>query len=574
MSMDPLQPFREEVERGVAEALRQLGVSAELSLEVPDASIADFAFPCFSLAKSMRKAPAAIAEQLASRISPSSLIEKVWAEKGYLNFKVQDQELGRLTLQEVMRQRADYGQGEPKGVSVLLEHTSVNPTGPIHVGRARNPLIGDTLARCLRKGGYDVTTEYLVNDVGKQVVLLSWGVRSIPRDEIRLASDRQKDDHILVGYYQRANELMESSKGVEGEVASMTRAFEDGDPQVIAQVRETAERMLGGIRQSLDSVNVHIDNYAWESQFILNGEARKVVERLKSTPYCHEEGGAYYLDLSEFGIHGRDTKFFFTRSDGTTLYTTRDMAYHLDKFQRADQLINVLGEDQKLGQAQLAAALKILGERKAPECLYYAFVSLPEGRMSTRKGVVVCLDDLVDEAEERAYEEVRKRRTDLSETRMRQIARDIGRGALRFNIVRVQAEKQIVFKWEEALNFEGNSAPFVQYAHARCCSILAKAGDFERTIEPILLRDPYEIKLIRILAQYPSVVRDCGVKRRIHLMPAYGQEVAAAFNQFYSYVPVLRSGEHQPARLTLVEATMWALRGVLGSLGVAAPEEM
>jgi arginyl-tRNA synthetase len=572
--MDPLASFRDEVESSVKAALHELGAKQELQMEVPDAAIADFAFPCFSLAKVLRKAPAAIAEELASKVKISPMLERVWADKGYLNFKVNHAELIRITLQEVIRTRSDYGKGDDKGTKVLLEHTSVNPTGPIHVGRARNPIIGDTLARCLRKCGYQVTTEYLVNDVGRQVVLLSWGVRNIPSQDVIHASDRQKDDHLLVGFYQKANERLESEPEVESQIASLTRGFEAGDPEVISMVRETTERMLQGIKESLSSINVELDNYTWESQFIINGEAKRVVERLKSTPECHEEAGAFYLDLSAFGIHGRDTKFFFTRADGTTLYTTRDMAYHLDKFKRADQLINILGEDQKLGQQQLAAALRILGENKAPECMYYAFVSLPEGRMSTRKGLVVCLDDLIDEAEDRAYEEVKKRRTDLSEEKMRQIARDIGRGALRFNIVRVQAEKQIVFKWEEALNFEGNSAPFVQYSHARCCSILGKAGEFERVVEPSLLNDPYERKLIRILAQYPTVVRDCGLKRRIHLMPAYGQEVASAFNQFYAYVPVLRSGERQAARLTLVESTMWVLRGVLGNLGIVAPEEM
>ncbi len=572
--MDPYECYETEVRGLIAAAMSEVGATGHLEMERPDPNIgADFAFPCFPLAKQLRKSPVAIADELASKIKTSPMVERVWAEKGYLNVRIDQKGLAERTLAAILAQKGDYGKGDRKGVKVLLEHTSVNPTGPIHVGRARNPLIGDTLARCMRSCGYDGSTEYLVNDVGKQVVLLTWGLENIPPSEVPPA-DRQKDDHQLVGYYQKANQLLESDPKVREAIAGMLRRFEAGDEEVIARVRKTTDRMLNGIKESLSRINIALDGYVWESQFILNGEARQLVERLKATPYCHEEGGAYYLDLSEFGIHGRDTKFFFTRSDGTTLYTTRDMAYHLDKFKRADVAINVLGEDQKLGQAHLAAALKILGEKKAPEEVYYAFVSLPEGRMSTRKGRVVYLDDLMDEAEERALEEVKKRRTDLSEEKMAQIARDIGRGALRFNIVRVQAEKALVFKWEDALNFEGNSAPFLQYAHARCCSILRKAGDYKRIAAPDQLNDDYERKLIRALALYPAILRDSGEKRRIHLVPAYGHEVASAFNQFYAYVPVLRSGELQDARLSLVESTMWVLRGVLDSLGIAAPGEM
>jgi arginyl-tRNA synthetase len=571
--MDPIEPFRKEVEYRVRETLDSMGVEASFEIETPSPDIADFAVPCFPLAKILKRSPMDIADELVSKMGDMKLFTRVWNERGYLNFKADDDLLITTTLEQILSTRGDYGKGEGRMESILLEHTSVNPTGPMHVGRARNPLIGDTLARCLRFYGHDVITEYYVNDVGKQVVLLTWGLENLTEDQVEVP-ESEKPDHKLVGYYRKANQLMESDPQVGEEIQEMLRRFEEGDQDIIDRVRRTAKRMLDGLSLTLEMVGVEIDSFAWESQFIVDGTAREVVNRLKSSGYAMEEDGAYYLELENFGVHGHDTRWFFTRNDGTTLYTTRDLAYHLNKFSRADRLINVLGEDQKLGMQQLASALTILGETRKPENVFYSFVSLPEGKMSTRRGMVVNLDDLIEEAEERALGEVKKRRTDLTEERMEEISKAIGSGAIRYNILRVQSEKQMVFRWEDALNFEGNSAPFLQYSHARACSILRKAGEYIPVVDSSLLTDPYERRLIRVLARFPSVLEEAAEKRRIHLLPSYGQEVASAFNQFYAYVPVLRSGENRGARISLVEATMWVLKNTLNTLGIVAPEEM
>lgn len=580
--MSVMDRFRTEVDGAVRSALSKMGVDSEFSIEIPSTDAADLAVPCFLMSKALKRAPKDIAEELASNIEPSGLISDVSALNGYLNFKMDGVKLTEGTLKDVLEMKDRYGSLPNKGVKVIVEHTSTNPTGPIHVGRARNPIIGDTLARILDMCGYDVSTEYYVNDVGKQVVILTWGVNNLTKEQVEkeiedrgMQDDRDKIDHKLVAYYRLANKMMEEDPAVQEEIGSMLRKFESGDEEVISTVRKTAEIMLNGLKETLANIDVVLDTYTWESKFIADGSARKYVEELKQSKYAGmEDDGACYLELKDFGIQGKNTRFTFTRADGTTLYTTRDIAYHQDKFKRADKLIDVLGEDQKLGNKQLCCALEILGQTRKLDAMFYSFVSLPEGKMSTRKGVVVYLDDLIDEAVSRAYDEIRSRRDDMPEDRMREIAKIIGVGAIRYNIVRVQPEKQLVFKWEEALSFDGNSGPFLQYSYARACSMLRKAGDFEEVVDPSLLTDPFELSLIKTISKFESVIEQAGENRRIHLLPAYGHELASAFNQFYASVPVLNSKAEKDARLTLVKCSKIVLKNVLDCLGLGAPEEM
>lgn len=587
--MSIMNDFESEVRAKVADALAAMNADVQFVTELPSVDTADLAVPCFTMSKALRKAPQAIADELAAAIQPSGLISSVSSCNGYLNFCMDGSALVRGVLEDILACDGDF-RGEPTGLRVNVEHTSTNPTGPIHVGRARNPIIGDTLARCLKRCGHDVTTEYYVNDVGKQVVILTWGVNNVSDEDADAEAEehaknaghekeRDKVDHKLVAKYRIANKRMESDPAVQEQIADMLRRFEAGDHEVIDTVRETAEIMLGGLRETLSNINVELDRYTWESGFIADGSARDVVERLRKTEYAGQtEDGAWFVDLKDFGIQGKNTKFTFTRSDGTTLYTTRDIAYHLDKFTRSDRVIDVLGEDQKLGSKQLCSVLEILGHDKMPEPLFYSFVSLPEGKMSTRRGVVVYLDDLIDEAVAHAYDEIKSRvetrNSEMTEGRMREIARIVGTGAIRYNIVRVQPEKQLVFKWSEALNFDGNSGPYLQYVHARACSMLRKAGQFQRETDPAMLTDPMEINLVKKLARYGEVLREAGDGKRVHMLPAYGHELAVAFNQFYAAVSVLDAGERRDARLTLVECTKIVLADVLDCLGMGAPEEM
>ena len=569
---DPWDSLRQAAEAVRDTILADLG-AADAAVPVSEApeSKGLFAFPAFPLAKALRRAPNEIAADIAGRPAPAPFSALV-AEGPYVNFREDPGAFAALVLASVRAMGESYGVSPERPERVLLEHTSINPTGPIHVGRARNPIYGDSLARILRLAGCRVTREYLVNDVGKQMVLQYWATKNLSPEDVG-PPDRKKDDYRLVKYYQKAAALLEERPELNAEVMELIQRFERGDAALAREVRQVSERVLRGILESLARIDVSYDSFFWESDLILDGRVQNVIERL--TPRGREEDGARYLDLSAHGLEGDAAKYFFVTRHGTSLYTTRDIAYHLDKMERCDAAINVLGEDQKLTFQRLKAAFRLLGIDWAPETLFYAFVGLPEGRLSTRKGLVVYLDDLLDEAVDRAYAEVSKRREDLPEARKREIAEFVGVGAVRYNIARVQAEKRILFRWEEALNFEGSSAPFLQYAHARACGILDKAGGPAGPGDPRLLVHPGERRLLRWIAKFPSSVRDAADGRRVHQVAAFAADFASVFNEFYRDCPVLSSAaDVRAARLALVDAARIVFRNALGCLGLKAPREM
>jgi len=574
--MYPLDRCKKEITAELQKVVAKYHSNEEIRVEIPPECMGDFAFPCFSLAPLLKKSPMEIAKEIAANIPKNKWITTVETKGGYINFFIDVTCLTTATLQSILDKKDNYGYLPKKKKKVIIEHTSANPNGPLHVGRARNPIIGDTLVRIFNAAGYDVESQFYLDDMGKQVAILAWGVNNIDHRHIP-TSENKKADHQNVGFYQKANERMESDETVAQQIGDIVKKLEHGDHKTIEMIHASYAPVLDGIKQSLLRINIHIDTYIPESTFVYDKSVERIVKELKQTPHCHKQDGAFYLDMEPFGIQGRNTKFFFLRKDGTTLYATRDIAYHQWKAHHADMLVNVLGEDHKLESKQVRVALELLQTKILPQVVFYAFVSLPGGKMSTRRGRVVYLDELIDECIERAYEEVKKRRaSELTDSQMKKIAELVGIGSLRYNIIKVQPEKDIMFKWEDALNFEGNAVPFIQYAHARACSILGKTKTKEHKFEAAVLTHASETALIKQLARFPLIIDDACNNCKPHTIANYLYETASAFNQFYRDCPVLSEEKKvlRSSRLTLVEATKIVLYTALDLLGITAPEEM
>ena len=647
-SVNPFNDFRFECQSVLQNALKKVfpEIKVErLTLEKPPSlEFGQLASSlCFELAKKIGEKPLVLAEQLIDALDKSSLslVEKVVpAGGGYINFHVNFAKFSALTLESVRHIDTEYGFIKTdKPSKIIVEHTSVNPIHPIHIGQARNPMLGDAIARMLKSRGHTVYRHYYVDDVGRQTAVIAYGYKKLGKPK-----PKEKPDHFIGRIYtitsclieiNRLKKELERAKAVsateeivkinkeldewvsiaaelkekfpelfenllrkisedenpEDMVNELNRAYEAGDERAKNLVREVSELCLEGFKETLSRVGVFYDSWDWESELVWSKQVEDVLNKLRKTPYIFALGSVLEFDAEkvarEFGLKRKlglredheIPSLTLVRADGTTLYTTRDIAYTLWKFKKAEKVINVVGMEQTLAQLQLKIALYALGYGNlADNVVHFAYnlVTLPGYKMSSRRGRYITLDEVIDESIKRAYEEVSKRSPHLSEEEKKDIANFVGIGAVRYALVEVAPSKPVVFTWDRVLNFERNSAPYIQYSHARACSILRKAARKPENPAYELLKEKLEHEIVLALASFPDTFTEATEFLKPNVIADFANALADKFNTFYNALPVIKAEpkELSDARLALVDAVRIVLRNALNLIGVVAPERM
>jgi arginyl-tRNA synthetase len=621
----------------------------KLSLEIPpDPEYGELSSSiCFEISKETHESPKAIAEKIVSSmdLSEANLISFVKiAGAGYINFYVNYELLGKLTLEAIDEFGESYGFIKTKSPErILIEHTSVNPIHAIHIGQARNSVLGDALSRILKARGNHVTTHYYIDDVGRQTAMVAYGYS-------KLGSPKpiEKPDHFIGSIYSIVSCIMEiqnikkkikkfeensytqekidelnrlrakldewvsiaaelrqknqelfdkildeiqKDPNPEESLNRLIKLYEENNEEVSKLVRGVVELCLEGFKQTLSRMNIFFDKWDWESELIWNGKVNEVLNKLSKTKYVYRVNGALELDsegiVNEMNLRNslkisetyHIPSLTLMRSDGTTLYVTRDIAYTLEKFKLADRVINVIGAEQTLAQLQIKIALCALGYKNlVDKLIHFAFglVEFPAYKMSSRRGRYITLDQVIDEAIRLALIEVSKRNKELDEKMKYEIAETIGISAIKFALLSIDPLKTLTFTWDKVLNFEANSAPFINYAYTRACGILNKLKECPKKFNISLLSHPLEKTLIIQLAKFPEVFIEASEKLRPDDLAIYANELAEKFHKYYEKVDIIHTEnmELRESRAFLIKSIKTVIKNAMDVLGISLSTKM
>ena len=535
----------------------------------PNKDMGDFAFPCFKLAKVFRKAPNMIAAELSEKIEAKGVISNVTPLGGYINFFVNKSQLAETVIKDVLTKKEKYGHSDlGKDKTIVIDFSSPNIAKPFHIGHIRTTVIGNALYKIYDSQGYNTVRINHLGDYGTQfgkliVAFKLWGNKE--------AVEANPIPELLKLYIQFHDEA-ERHPEMEDEARAWFTKLENGDKEAKELWQWFRDESLKEFARVYDLLDIEFDSYNGESFY--SDKMDSVIDIIKDKGLLQESQGTNIVDLEEYNM----PPALITKNDGSTLYMTRDLAAALYRKENYDfeKCIYVVGSQQSLHFQQLFKVLELVGFEWAKDMVHVPFgmVALEEGTMSTRKGRVVFLEDVLKQAIEKTKETMLTKNPNA--LNVDEIAKQVGVGAVVFQELSNSRIKDYTFSWSRTLSFEGETGPYVQYTHARCCAVLRKAEEEVTTdINYELLNDVDSAEVLKVIASFNKTILNAMRKNEPHIITRFVLDLAQAFNKFYHDNSILvEDAELRKARLALVCATRQALENGLKLLGMQAPERM
>lgn len=568
-----LKDFKQIIAKQISKTIDINEEELESYIETPkDSKNGDYAFPCFRLAKELRKAPPAIANEIKEKIEAVEEIEKIEVAGGYLNFFINKSILTKEVLEEISKAE-QYGKSEiGKEKNIVIDYSAPNIAKPFHIGHLRSTVIGGALYNIYKYLGYNVTGVNHLGDYGTQFGKLIEGYKMWGKEY-----DIEKDPiNELTKIYIRINEACKNDEQILENCRNNFKKLEDGDSYCVEIWKKFRELSLQEFQKVYDLLGSKFDS--WNGESFYSDKMPEVIEILEKTGKLIESQGAKIIDLEDKGIN---TPCIIEKSNGSTTYATRDLAAIIYRARTYDfdKALYVTSYEQVLHFKQVFEVAKLLGldekYTKGLEHVSFGMVLLPEGKMSTREGNIIKLEDLLNEAISRAQEIIEQKNPELENKE--EVAKKVGIGAVIFNDMSASRIKDEVFDWNTILNFQGETGPYVQYTYVRTKSVLEKAGYLPKIEEVKVenLADEYSLAILKLIYNFEDVLIQVTDKNEPSILARYLIDLAKAYSSFYNENKIIvEDKDIQNARVYLTYAVSEVLKQGANLLGIQTPEKM
>ena len=526
---------------------------------------------CFSLPKKLRKSPFDIANEIVKKIKipKDSLISKVEAKAGYINFFFNYPKITKVILKTILKEKDSYGSsGTGNKKIIMVEFAHPNTHKGFHIGHLRNISTGESISRILEFTGHKVVRANYQGDIGPHVAKALWGFINL----YKCKSPKEKKGEWIGEVYTEVNKKFSDDEAVNKEVLEINNKLYSGDKKILELWKMTRKWCLDDLENIYKQLDTKFDKYYFESQ--VEKRAVEISKELLEKGIAQQSEGAIIIDLSKYNL----STFVLLTREGNPVYESKDLALAERQFGdfKFDRCIHVVGSEQKLYFQQLFKVFELIDSPGAGKSyhLVYELVNLKTGKMSSRLGSVVLYTQLRDKILKKIQKEIEKRNSKLSKKEKQTLAEKIAIGALKYGMLSMSCDKVLIFDWEKALMLEGNTGPYLQYAHTRCNGILSKVKNWKDNAVNENLTCGEE-KLVKKLSEFPEVVEQTLRDFRPHYLCNYAYDLATIFSEFYHLCPVLKAEkELRDFRLSLVKATKITLKNCLNLLGIDTPEKM